>query len=232
VQTNTWRDQLISEHTDIARRIALKIARRCPAWMTREDLVAAGMRGLTEAAERYDATRTDAFLPFAEHRIRGAVLDELRRGDVLPRRMRTLARKVTNAIRDIEASGETATDERVAEVLGVTVDHYRSRLAPLAQVQVQPLEGIASVLVSETTTSPDDEVSRREMLAQLRAAIDQLEERDARIITYHFDQELSYQEIAGIFGITGSRVCQLLARALERLRVRLGVATPAMKAAA
>ncbi|HVK87302.1 MAG TPA: sigma-70 family RNA polymerase sigma factor [Kofleriaceae bacterium] len=232
MQTNTWRDQLISEHTDIARRIALKIARRCPAWMTREDLVAAGMRGLTEAAERYDATRTDAFLPFAEHRIRGAVLDELRRGDVLPRRMRTLARKVTNAIRDIEASGETATDERVAEVLGVTVDHYRSRLAPLAQVQVQPLEGIASVLVSETTTSPDDEVSRREMLAQLRAAIDQLEERDARIITYHFDQELSYQEIAGIFGITGSRVCQLLARALERLRVRLGVATPAMKAAA
>ena len=232
MQTNTWRDQLISEHTDIARRIALKIARRCPAWMTREDLVAAGMRGLTEAAERYDATRTDAFLPFAEHRIRGAVLDELRRGDVLPRRMRTLARKVTNAIRDIEASGETATDERVAEVLGVTVDHYRSRLAPLAQVQVQPLEGIASVLVSETTTSPDDEVSRREMLAQLRAAIHQLEERDARIITYHFDQELSYQEIAGIFGITGSRVCQLLARALERLRVRLGVATPAMKAAA
>src|SRR5258706_12103489 len=95
------RDQLISEHADIARRIALKMARRCPDWVAREDLVAAGMLGLTEAAARYDDTRAEPFLSFAEHRIRGAVLDELRRGDLLPRRVRQLARKIAGAIREL-----------------------------------------------------------------------------------------------------------------------------------
>jgi RNA polymerase sigma factor for flagellar operon FliA len=232
VQTNTWRNQLISEHADIARRIALKIARRCPAWMAREDLVAAGMRGLTEAADRYDVNRADAFLPFAEHRIRGAVLDELRRGDLLPRRVRTMARKVGAAVRELEATGSEPTEEQVADRLGVSVEHYRERLAPLAQVQVQPLEGIASVLVSDTTTAPDTVASQRELIGRLREALAQLEARDAQIIIYHFENELSYQQIATILGITGSRVCQLLARALDRLRAKLGVEARTARAAA
>lgn len=232
MQTNTWRNQLISEHTDIARRIALKIARRCPAWMAREDLVAAGMRGLTEAADRYDASRADAFLPFAEHRIRGAVLDELRRGDLLPRRVRTMARKVGAAVRELEATCGEPTEEQVADRLGVSVEHYRERLAPLAQIQVQPLEGITAVLVSDATTAPDTVASHRELVARLREALAQLEARDAQIIIYHFEHELSYQEIATILGITGSRVCQLLARALDRLRAKLGVEARSVRAAA
>ena len=232
VKSNTTRDQLISDHAAIAERIALKIARRCPTWMCREDLVAAGMRGLTEAAERYDASRTDAFLPFAEFRIRGAVLDELRRGDLLPRRVRALARKVVLAIRAIEASGEVASDQRVADRLGVSVEHYRSRLAPLVNAQLQPLESVTSVLVSDAMTAPDTVASQRQMLARLRGALEHLDEREARIIAYHYEEELSYQQIASIFGITGSRVCQLLARALERLRARLGVDALALKAAA
>lgn len=230
--TTTSRDQLIAEHADIARRIALKIARRCPAWMGHEDLVGAAMRGLTEAAERYDAARTDAFLPFAEHRIRGAVLDELRHGDMLPRRVRTQARKVALMIRDLEARNEPVTEENIAEHLGVSVDYYRSRLSSLANVHTQPLEGLASVLVSETATSPDLVVAQRQMLAKLRSALALLDERDARIIVYHYEEELSYQQIASILGITGSRVCQLLARALDRLRARLGVEAPVSRAAA
>ncbi|HLL23803.1 MAG TPA: sigma factor [Kofleriaceae bacterium] len=85
---NRERDRLISEHVDVARRISLRMARRCPQWIAREDLVAAGLLGLTEAAERYDASRKEPFLSFAEKRIRGAVLDELRRGDIMPGRSR------------------------------------------------------------------------------------------------------------------------------------------------
>src|SRR3954449_664358 len=120
---NEWRNRLISEHTEVARRIALKMARRCPDWIAREDLVAAGMLGLTEAAERYDDKRTEPFLSFAEHRIRGAVLDELRRGDMLPRRVRQLARKISAAIKELEKDGDVATDQRVADALGVSVEH-------------------------------------------------------------------------------------------------------------
>src|SRR2546423_9631021 len=96
-----WRNQLISEHAEVARRIALKMARRCPDYIAREDLVAAGMLGLTEAANRYDDSRTEPFLSFAEHRIRGAILDELRRGDMLPRRVRQLSRKIGQTVRTI-----------------------------------------------------------------------------------------------------------------------------------
>src|SRR6185295_4272969 len=120
------RNRLIAEHTDIARRIALKMARRCPAWIAREDLVAAGLLGLTEAARRYDATRAEPFLPFAEQRIRGAVLDELRRGDMLPRRVRQQARKVANTIRALENAGEAPSEQRIADSLGVPIEHYRS----------------------------------------------------------------------------------------------------------
>ncbi|HEY0252266.1 MAG TPA: sigma-70 family RNA polymerase sigma factor, partial [Kofleriaceae bacterium] len=100
--SNQNRDRLIREHSDAARRIALRMARRCPDWIAREDIVSAGMLGLIEAAERYDGSRQEPFLAFAEHRIRGAVLDELRRGDIMPRRVRQLARKIAAAIRELE----------------------------------------------------------------------------------------------------------------------------------
>jgi RNA polymerase sigma factor for flagellar operon FliA len=86
------------------------MARRCPDWVAREDLVAAGMLGLTEAAERYDESRTEPFLAFAEHRIRGAMLDELRRGDMLPRRVRQVARKISNT----SASSRTPARRRAS----------------------------------------------------------------------------------------------------------------------
>src|SRR5262249_52443662 len=114
------RDRLISEHVEIARRISLRLARRCPDWIAREDLVAAGLLGLTEAADRYDETRNEPFLSFAEKRIRGAVLDELRRGDIMPRRVRQMARKIGATIQQLEREyGEAPTDERVANALGV-----------------------------------------------------------------------------------------------------------------
>src|ERR1041385_1349054 len=135
-----WRNQLISEHAEVARRIALKMARRCPDWVAREDLVAAGMLGLTEAAERYDESRTEPFLSFAEHRIRGAVLDELRRGDMLPRRVRQLARKISNTIRSLENSGVAPSEERIADSLGVPVAQYRRGVSHLVNVGVDSLE--------------------------------------------------------------------------------------------
>lgn len=231
MQTNT-RHQLISDHSDIARRIALKMARRCPDWVAREDLVAAGMLGLTEAAERYDGTRKEPFLSFAEHRIRGAVLDELRRGDLLPRRVRQLARKISNAIRELESEGEQATDQRVAHALGVTVEHYRTGLAHLVHVEVESIDDKTSVLRADNGMAPDEEAAHRQLLTRVRAAIDLLEPRDVTILGLHYIEDQTYQEIAKTLGITPSRVCQLLWRAVERLRAHLGVTDIMVKVAA
>jgi RNA polymerase sigma factor FliA len=215
------RNRLIADHTDVARRIAMRLARRCPAWIAREDLIAAGMLGLTEAADRYDGTREEPFVSFAEHRIRGAVLDELRRGDIMPRRVRQLARKVASKIQELEQAGVPATEQHLADALGVSVEKYRSELAGLAQVQMQSLEGEEG-LVADELSSPAKLVEQRQELGLVRAALDTLPLRDVTILGLHYIEELTYQQIASIMHITPSRVCQLMWRAVERLRTALG----------
>ena len=206
----------------MARRIALKMARRCPGWIAREDLVAAGYLGLTEAAARYDDTRTEPFPSFAEHRIRGAILDELRRGDIMPRRVRQLARKVTTAIRQVEQNGEPPTEQRVAEALGVTVDAYRNGLSQLVHCEIESLDGGEGMLRADASESPEMIAANRETLDRVRDALGKLEQRDVTVLALHYLEELSYPEIAKALSITPSRVCQLLWRAIERLRVQLG----------
>ena len=214
------------------------MARRCPDWVAREDIVAAGMLGLTEAAARYDDTRKEPFLSFAEHRIRGAILDELRRGDLLPRRVRQMARKIGNAIRELENQGEATSDARIAMKLGVTPDHYRTGLAHLVHIDVEPLDEKSPALRNSMTLAPDEAAARSQELGRVNEALAKLEQRDITILGLHYIEDLTYQEIAKTLGITPSRVCQLLWRAVERLRAHLGVEeaplqnTAALRAAA
>lgn len=216
-----WRNQLIAQHADMARRIALKMARRYPNWVAREDLVAAGLLGLTEAACRYDDTRSEPFVSFAEQRIRGAVLDELRRGDLLPRRVRQTARKIAAVIRKLETAGEKPTDQVVADALGVSLDVYHSDLAHLVHVELESIDETATLLV-DLARSPDEVASERETLLKVQGALSRLGERDATLLGLYYIEELTFQQIATSLGITPSRVCQVLWRAIERLRDCLG----------
>ena len=216
------RDRLICQHADVARRIALKLAKRIPAWVPREDLVGAGMIGLVEAADRYDHTRDESFLTFAEHRIRGAVLDELRRGDMVPRRVRQLARKISAAIRKLEQSEGAAPDESlVAGELGVSVEAYRDGLTRTT-FELSPLEDDEPMLVSDEVLAPDLQAAHLEELGRVRAALAKLAARDVRILALHFLEEMTFQEIAAVLAITPSRVCQLMWRAVGQLRDKLG----------
>jgi len=225
------RDALIRDHADAARRIALRMARRCPDWIQRDDIVSAGMLGLIEAADRYDDKRQEPFLAFAEHRIRGAVLDELRRGDIMPRRVRQLARKVSAAIRELEKDGETPTDQRISDALGVTLEVYRAGLSELVHVEIGPIDGGEAQHLASTSVAPDIEAGHRLTLARVREALAHLEQRDVTILGLHYVEDLTYQEIADTLRITPSRVCQLLWRAVERLRDILGTETEEMRAA-
>src|SRR5262245_11937949 len=187
------RDRLISEHVEIARRISMRMARRCPDWVAREDLVAAGLLGLTEAAERYDATRNEPFLSFAEKRIRGAVLDELRRGDIMPRRTRQLARKIGHTIQELERKhGGTPTDEQVAEALGVTLEEYKADLEQLVHVTIGSLDtGDESSPMASDTASPEAEAARRQAVGRVRTALPKLEQRDVIVLALYYNEELT-----------------------------------------
>lgn len=221
--SNPERDRLISEHVEIARRISLRMARRCPAWIAREDLVAAAMLGLTEAAARYDSSRNEPFLSFAEKRIRGAVLDELRRGDIMPRRVRQLARKIGRTIADLEKTlGATPPDEAVAAALGVTVEDYRANLEQLVHVTVGALdEGDHASELMTREFSPEDGAIRGEALRKVREALPRLDARDLVLLGLYYNEELTYQEVGEVLGVTTSRVCQLHGRAIARLRAEI-----------
>ena len=218
------RDRLISEHIDVARRISMRMARRCPDWVAREDLVAAGMLGLTEAAERYDTSRNEPFIAFAEKRIRGAVLDELRRGDIMPRRQRQMARKIGQAIQDLEKkTGKHPTDEEVAAALNVPIEEYRTDLEHLVHVTVGALEQEDDTQHALATgeSSPESDAARRQAMTRVRSALPKLDQRDLLVLGLYYNEELTYNEIAQVLDVTTSRVCQLHGRAIARLRAEI-----------
>ena len=215
------RDLLISDHVEIARRIALRVARRTPDWVSKDDLIGAAMLGLAEAADRYDSSRGEPFLAFAQTRIRGAVLDELRRGDIMPRRVRQTARKVGKAIRDLEHKlGRRPEDEEVAAELGVPVQEYREELEKLTHVAVVELDRYAENMSADGATA-DAALERHQLVAQVKQGLQRLQDRDAQVLSLYHVDELSYSEIGKLLSVSESRVCQLHARALTRLRAEI-----------
>jgi RNA polymerase sigma factor for flagellar operon FliA len=220
------RERLIAEHLDMGRRIALRVARRAPDWLGQEDLVAAAMVGLAEAAERYDPSRGEPFVAFAEKRIRGAVLDELRRGDLLPRRARWAARRVGEAIRNLEHRlGRAPEDAEVAKALSVPIEEYRDELQQLTQVGFVEL-GEAPDTPGAIGGSPADRVERAELIERIHACLHRLGERDALVLSLYYLEEFNYQEIAEVLDVSESRVCQLHGRALARLRAEVDAPAP------
>jgi RNA polymerase sigma factor for flagellar operon FliA len=218
------RDRLIAEHMDMARRIALRVARRTPEWVREEDLISAAMVGLAESAERYDASRGEPFVGFAERRIRGAVLDELRRGDLLPRRQRWAARKVGEVIRTLEhRMGRPPEDTEIAAELGVPVEEYREQIEVLTTVGF--VELTPGVIEGQQELGPEGatfaQVERSEMVRLVRTALGRLAARDAQVLSLYYVEELNYGEIGQVLGVTESRVCQLHARAIARLRIEM-----------
>lgn len=222
------RDGLILDHMEMARRIACRLARRLPPSITLEEVVAAAVLGLAEAASRFDGNRGEPFEAFAAPRIRGAVLDELRRGDPLPRRRRSMARKIGETIRRIEGQkGRAAEEEEVAEELGVSLEQYHGELEGLTHMALVELDD------RTVSVDPHEEEGRAHLLsplslverADLREAVVEmlksLPEKQAMVMSLYYDQELTFAEIAQVIGVTESRVCQIHTKVVCRLRAML-----------
>ncbi|WP_224391732.1 FliA/WhiG family RNA polymerase sigma factor [Pseudonocardia sp. ICBG1293] len=222
------RRRLVEHHAPLVRGVGAKLAVRLPSSIELADLLQSGTFGLMEVIDRFDPARGIRFEAYAAQRVRGAMLDELRAQDWVPRTVRARSREVERAREAVQfRAGRPATDGELAAELGVAVRDLRQARRPMYLVSAEDL-GAGGPSGSPLATLPaDDSVDpvtaavRRETGAELRAAIGRLGERDRLVLGLYYVENRTLAEIGAVLGVTESRVCQLHARVITRLRVSL-----------
>ena len=220
-------DALVRKHADLVKRIAYHLAGRLPPQVEVEDLMQAGMMGLLEAAQNYASGRGASFETYAGIRIRGAMLDALRKLDWAPRSVHRKARAAAQALREVEAlRGSEANEADVAAHMGVSLPEYQRIVQDTLGCQLLRLndaDGEESALDRLPDAAPDPEASALD--ASLREAIIEaiqaLPERERLVLSLYYEQELNLKEIGVVLKVTESRVCQLHGQALLRLKAQL-----------
>lgn len=218
-------ESLISEHIDLVKRIAYHLIARLPAHTEIDDLIQSGMMGLVEAAGNYDPLRGASFATFAGIRIRGAMLDEVRRHDWTPRSVHQKHRQVSSAIRAIEAeTGRHAEAGEIAERLNISLDDYHKILRDSAGCKLFSLDDEMDEttqkkqVLDEDSFAPDEVLSQHQFREQIAAALGRLPERERMVLSLYYERELNLKEIGEVLGVSESRVCQIHGQALARLR--------------
>jgi RNA polymerase sigma factor for flagellar operon FliA len=216
-------EALVMRHAELVKRIAYHLAGRLPASVEVDDLIQAGMLGLLEAASNYSAGRGASFETYAGIRIRGAMLDGLRKLDWAPRSVHRKARAVANAIRELEAEfGHEARDTEVAKKMGVSLDEYHKIVEDAAGCQISSLtteEG--EINATDTEADPFRDVLDERFREALTEAIGGLPERERMVMSLYYDDELNLKEIGAVLKVSESRICQIHGQALTRLQARL-----------
>ncbi|MBI4819600.1 MAG: FliA/WhiG family RNA polymerase sigma factor [Deltaproteobacteria bacterium] len=211
-----------AEYVPLVKRVAKQVARRLPSHVGLDDLVGAGLVGLLEAYDRYDGRDSVRFEQFAEFRIRGAILDELRRRDVMARDARGEAKRIEATLGALEGElGRQAEEEELAEKLGLDVNALRKKLERVAPVRVLNIDEVLDRPSSER--GPSEQVETKELVARLAEAIAQLKPRHQQVLALYYQEDFTLKQIGEVLDVTESRVSQILSEATLRLRSLLGV---------
>lgn len=226
------REKLIMEYLPLVKYVVGRMAVTLPPTVDSDDLMGYGVMGLISAIERFSPERGFKFETFAVSRIRGAIIDELRSQDWLPRSVRQKAKEMEATIRQVENTlGRTATDEELAGAMGVKVDDLPKNLSEIV-APVLSLDDLVSMSddgqkASWLDTLPDDRLGpaaqfdQEEMVEILGQAIEALPERERLLITLYYHEGLTLKEIGQVLSVTESRVCQLHSQAVGRLRTKI-----------
>lgn len=220
-------DDMVSQHAPLVKRIAYHLMGRLPDTVQIEDLIQAGMLGLLEAIKHYDAGQGASFETYAGIRIRGAMLDELRRADWTPRSVHKKARMVAEAIREVENQvGRDVKDSEVASHMGISLEEYRQILQDTLSCKtfsveelVQGESGVIDDVHDET--QPEEQLIQQHFQRALARAVSELPERERLVVSLYYDEELNLREIGQVLGVSESRVSQICSQAMLRLRARL-----------
>lgn len=220
---STSRDALFEDHLPLVKIIAHHVSLRLPPGKSVDDLIQVGMIGLLEASRVYEGNKGAEFKSYASIRIRGAILDELRRDSWMPRSVQQKSRQLSKAIKTVEnRTGETATDREIALELGVSKTEYAEMLETVAGCTVFSLEDQTEILDPDQdadlplTMVEDD--STRKALAEV---IENLPKQEQMVVVLYYNKGLNLREISEVLNVSESRVCQVHSQAVGRIRTRM-----------
>lgn len=221
------RDDLVERHISLVKRIAHHLAGRLPDSVQIDDLIQVGMIGLLEAARNFDGGQGATFETYATIRVRGAMLDEVRRNDWVPRSVHRRTRQMAEAVREVEnREGRHARDYEIAAALDVSLEEYHQMLLDVRGHRVFSLSDTGDgddALETVAADEPDviDGLQREEMQRHLAQAIMDLPEKERLVMALYYDEGLNLREVGAVLGVSESRICQLHGQALLRLKARL-----------
>src|SRR6478609_6230579 len=227
------KEKLILEYAPLIKFIAQKIAVRLPSNIEFDDLVSSGVIGLMDAIDKYDPTRDNKFKTYAEFRIRGAILDELRAQDWVPRSVRDKAKMLDRATLELESQlGRSVNEEEVASKLGMSMEEYFDLLNQVRPISVLSIDdaatfsnvdkkSILNILEGCKLNNPLTQLNMKSVKDIVTKAIEELPERQRLVLSLYYYEDLNLKEIGKVLRVTESRVSQLHAQAISRLRAKL-----------
>ena len=227
------KNKLILEYAPLIRFIAQKIAIRLPANIELDDLISSGVIGLMDAIDKYDPSRDNKFKTYAEFRIRGSILDELRSQDWVPRSVRDKAKLLDRTVVELEGElGRTATDEEIAGRLTMTIDEFHDLVNQVRPVSLLSIDeaatfsnvdkkSILNLLESCRLSNPLNQLNVKSVKEVVTRAIEELPERQRLVLSLYYYEDLNLKEIGRILDVTESRVSQLHIQAVQKMKLKL-----------
>ncbi len=227
------REKLIIEFAPLVKVVAGRLSMYLGYNVEFEDLCSYGIFGLIDAIDKFDNMKDVKFETYASLRIRGSILDQIRKMDWIPRTIRQRQKKIDAVMHEIEMTkGHVATDEEIAQALGITDDEYSEWQSQMKITGLVSLDefmetgaDVASSPSSRTTThflSPEENIDKKELTEKLSEALQALTEKERQIITFYYYEEMTLKEIASVLEVSESRVSQLHTRALGKMKEKMG----------
>ena len=230
-KTPEIREQLILEYAPLVKLVAGRLSMYLGYNVEYDDLVSYGIFGLIDAIDKFDMSKDVKFETYASLRIRGSILDQIRRMDWIPRTVRQRQKKIDEAMREIEMeTGKTATDEQIAEKLGVSDDEYTDWQSQMKVTSVVSLnefveQGTEPAMDAKSNShfaQPEDVVEEAELKEVLADTLTMLTERERMVITLYYYEDLTLKEISKVLDVSESRVSQLHTKALAKMKTKMG----------